>query len=421
MQIAGILALAALGAILSGCAHKRTPSRAVSHYERNENHDRVIVFVHGIFGDADDTWKCERTGAYWPKLIAEDPVFQSSDIYVAAYASPYWGNTMTIDEIVSNLSSRFDADGVFSHREVVFVSHSLGGLITQRFLLTHRERASQVPFIYFFSTPETGSQIANLASVFSADPLLNEMLPGNQNDYLLNLENEWIAASFNIKRYCAYEKKAMKGVLVVDRLSGTRNCTAQTPIPINEDHASIVKPCSRDADAYVAFRNAVLANPIAPPPAKASGAPVEPPSSTAKEIAKELAKIERPAKSPLIDVFKKDALDLIVDIEDTDRSDPLIETHRSAIPHLGRQKADLYIRSVQDEIEALWASKFSMRVKALRRELAKRDIRDRELDLNIQILESPSMNTRRNFLELTILQDVAKKLRQMLDRIPPEP
>ena len=40
------------------------------------------------------------------------------------------------------------------------------------------------------------------------------------------------------------------------RLSGSRHCD-EPPIPINEDHAGIVKPCSREADAYVALRNAV--------------------------------------------------------------------------------------------------------------------------------------------------------------------
>jgi hypothetical protein len=145
-------------------------------------------------------------------------------------------------------------------------THSLGGLIVQRFLLTHRELAKQVPLIYFFSTPETGSQLASLGHLFSADPLLEQMFPGETNAYLLNLENEWIGAHFSIKRFCAYEKLPMKGVLVVDRLSGTRNCTNETPIPINEDHAGIVKPCSVQSDSYIALRNAIKSTPIAPKP-----------------------------------------------------------------------------------------------------------------------------------------------------------
>jgi hypothetical protein len=105
-------------------------------------------------------------------------------------------------------------------------------------LLTFRQYAQQVPFIYFFSTPETGTQIANFGSVFSSDPLLKAMLGGDENVYLQNLENEWRAAQFHIQRFCAYEKKRYMGVLVVDRLSGTRNCD-EPPIPVNEDPSGL--------------------------------------------------------------------------------------------------------------------------------------------------------------------------------------
>ena len=40
----------------------------------------VIVFVHGLVGDA--KWSWTKNGAYWPLLIADDPVFQNADIYV---------------------------------------------------------------------------------------------------------------------------------------------------------------------------------------------------------------------------------------------------------------------------------------------------------------------------------------------------
>jgi pimeloyl-ACP methyl ester carboxylesterase len=250
----------------STSAQRESSEPVVSTYERNEKKNRVIVFVHGIFGSARGTWACPRGDFYWPKALLADPVFADSDVYVAAYDSPYFGNHMTIDEVVSNLANRFQSDAVFSHREVVFVAHSLGGLIVQRFLITHREYAKQVPLIVFYSTPETGAQIAQLGHILSADPLLKEMFPGQENDYLLNLENEWIAANFLIKRYCAYEKKPTKGIWIVDRLSGTRNCTNKTPIPINKDHIDIVKPCSTQDDAYIALKNIVAENPIAAAP-----------------------------------------------------------------------------------------------------------------------------------------------------------
>jgi pimeloyl-ACP methyl ester carboxylesterase len=213
----------------------------------------VIVFVHGIYGNSYDTWSCPSK-AFWPELLKDDPAFNGLDIYVAGFDSPKFGNQMTIDEVISGLKNRFDSDGVFSKpREVVFVAHSLGGLIVQRFLLTYRKLADQVPFIYFFSTPETGAQIAQLARVISSDPLLKQLAAGDSNDYLLNLESEWRSAGFATHRYCAYEKQPMFGVLVVDRLTGTRGC--EKAIAVNANHSTIVKPCDRPADSYIALRN----------------------------------------------------------------------------------------------------------------------------------------------------------------------
>jgi tetratricopeptide (TPR) repeat protein len=252
-----------------------TASQAQSHYERPNTKGgpfkkRVVVFVHGIFGDADGTWRYSPS-VYWPQLLLTDDAFRDSDIYVASYSSPYLGNTMNLNEVVTNLNNRLVSDEVFSkHSEVVFVCHSLGGLVVQQLLLTFRDYSRQVPFIYFFSTPQTGAEIANLARVFSSDPLLRALIPGDENDYLQNLENQWKAAQFHIHRFCAYEKRKYKGVLVVERLSGTRNCD-DPPIAINEDHIGIVKPNGKEHDSYIALRNAFIQYPVAIPKPSAHG------------------------------------------------------------------------------------------------------------------------------------------------------
>jgi hypothetical protein len=61
------------------------------------------------------------------------------------------------------------------------MDESLGGLIVQRFLLTHRNHASQMPFSSFCSTPESSAQVAKLGHIFSAVPLLKEMCSRNNN------------------------------------------------------------------------------------------------------------------------------------------------------------------------------------------------------------------------------------------------
>src|ERR1039458_2960865 len=97
--------------LTAGTPVAEVAASARSHYERPTSKSgpykqRVIVFVHGLFGNAEDTWTNSQTHAYWPKLLLSDPRFNDSDIYVANYASPHFGNTMNVDEIAKSLESR---------------------------------------------------------------------------------------------------------------------------------------------------------------------------------------------------------------------------------------------------------------------------------------------------------------------------
>jgi pimeloyl-ACP methyl ester carboxylesterase len=234
---------------------------AGSHYERDDGKQRVIVFVHGIYGSAADTWKCEKTGITWPKMLLTDHSFDTTDVYVAQYPTHFSRNLMSIDDQVSNLMNRFEADKVFArHNEIVFVAHSMGGLIVQRLLLTHHDLAPKVRFIYFLSTPQEGAAIARLGHALNEDPNLQQMFPGDSNTYLQNIEAEWMGAKFGIPRYCTIERKPTHGVLVVDRESGTRNC--EKVVALDEDHAGVAKPCGANDDSYVALRVAEEANPV---------------------------------------------------------------------------------------------------------------------------------------------------------------
>lgn len=230
------------------------PGRENPHYVREGNPDRVLVFVHGIFGDAEGTWT-SPPDAYWPDLIAGDAQFGNTDIYVAAYDTGV-GNSMSIDEVAEGLDQRFGDAGVFGkHRQVIFVCHSLGGLIVQRLLLKHRAEARQVPLIYFYGTPQTGAQIARVGSAFSDDPLLREMAPGASNGYLMTMESDWHNAGFSsVRRLCAYEKLKYKCILIVDDLSGTRGC--DNAVAVHKNHVTIVKPRDREDGSYILLRKA---------------------------------------------------------------------------------------------------------------------------------------------------------------------
>lgn len=227
-----------------------------AHYVSDHHASRVIVFVHGLNGNARDTWLFD-SAHYWPKMIADDPSFADTDIYVASYPTPARGNHMSVNDLISYLSDELEDAGIFSqHKQVIFVAHSLGGIVVQQLLLTYRDKnlASKVPFIYLYATPQTGSDLANIGKLFKPDPLIKELAHGEGNFVLASMDTAWLHSGFeNIKRYCAYETQTEKGFKVVSRESATRGCNDQ--VAIDSNHQNIVKPRDTAARSYTALKN----------------------------------------------------------------------------------------------------------------------------------------------------------------------
>lgn len=233
-------------------------------YCRGPEKDRVIVFVNGIFGDAVDTWS--NKGAYWPALLAGDPTFSDTDIYVHSFDSPKIATAENIDELAGRMGDYLDSDAVFQkHKQVVFLCHSMGGLVTRAYLLKKRPNPSTVPMIYFFATPTTGANIAGIASHLSENPQLKYMLPIKEDGYVGDLQNAWLRTSDDPKvnypnsvaSFCAYEKLDTWGFRVVERQSATNLCNHETRAVLR-DHLGIVKPASTTEEPYVYFKAAYL-------------------------------------------------------------------------------------------------------------------------------------------------------------------
>lgn len=235
---------------------------------------RVIVFVHGIHGSR-ETWRAPN-GAYWPQLIQTDPQFQKSDVVVAEYPTPSMRGQLSTEKLSQILWQRLKAQGVWDHREVVFIAHSLGGILTEEMLVNHPDDAARVPFIVSYSTPHEGSFVASLAKIYDSDPLLTDLRASNDNNFLIDLEQKWRSTPSvaRIHRFCAFEtldtaagagmgKYLGARTRVVTYYSATYGCDVDTPPQrIVADHIDMVRPASRSADAYTFFARVYRNNPI---------------------------------------------------------------------------------------------------------------------------------------------------------------
>ncbi len=235
---------------------------------------RVIVFVHGIHEDR-EAWRAAN-GAYWPQLIQTDPHFQQSDVVVAEYPTPSRHGQYSTEQLSQILWQGLKKQKVWDHKEVVFIAHSLGGIVTEEMLINHPQDAARVRFVVAYATPHQGSFIANLAKIYDSDPLLTDLRDSNDNSFLMDLEDKWrsTAAVSRIHRYCAWEAldtSAGEGVgkylrahtRVVSYYSATYGCDVDTaPRKIVADHIDIVRPKDRASDAYTFFARVYHSNPV---------------------------------------------------------------------------------------------------------------------------------------------------------------
>jgi len=235
---------------------------------------RVIVFVHGLHGNR-DTFRAAN-GAFWPDLVRTDPRFAYSDVDVPEYPSPASNGTMSSVQLADILYARLKKDSVWDHREVVFLAHSLGGILVEEMLLRHPADAAKVRFIVSYGTPHEGSKVARFASLYDKDPLLNDLSDASDNTFLTHLEESWRGHdSVNgIHRFCAYESEDTTpedGIVkylkpharVVSYFSATYGCDVTTPPQeIRADHLHMVRPADRSSAAYDFFRRVYRDNPV---------------------------------------------------------------------------------------------------------------------------------------------------------------
>ena len=138
-----------------------------------------VIFVHGLGGHAYDTWRrdIKKTAgddaSFWPLWLAQD--VEGITVYALAYEAPasnWLGTSMPLqDRAVNVLEILLGAPGLKTG-PIVFICHSLGGLIVKQLLLDLQQQKdrrkeakgflNRVTQIVFAATPHTGSWHASL-------------------------------------------------------------------------------------------------------------------------------------------------------------------------------------------------------------------------------------------------------------------
>lgn len=246
----------------SSCNGKPNVIVPTPHFVRGPGQRKLIIFVHGVLGDMDNTWINPTTHNSWPDLIASDPEMKDFDLYVYGYSSPMVGEASNIREIADSFGQQLKDGKIFAnYDEVDFITHSMGGIITKRMLDTLNTPSESINLhrvhcVLYFAVPSNGAEIASLASWISSNPQFKSMSPRDAADFLQAVEGDWAAIlrarnpqSPFPRTYSAYEKLAVANVHVVPQLYTSQ--LADGPVlAFDYNHIQIVKPENRDSYVY---------------------------------------------------------------------------------------------------------------------------------------------------------------------------
>ena len=129
-----------------------------------------IIFVHGLGGHWWHTWAADpsKDETYWPNWLAQS--MPNADIWSLEYEAnrSQWRPGMSLIEQAQSFLELLKTRG-FGARPVLFVAHSLGGLLVKGMLRESfsasdgraKRIASATRAVAFFGTPNSGARIAS--------------------------------------------------------------------------------------------------------------------------------------------------------------------------------------------------------------------------------------------------------------------
>jgi len=224
------------------------------------DNDTCVIFVHGVLSSGQSCWLSEN-GTYWPTLLRQDTEHQHLGIYVFTYRTDFFSGHYRLGDASSALKENLKLDGVLVSKKLVFVCHSMGGILVRYFLVTNQieliEKQREIG-LFLLASPSLGSAYANwlkrLAQALGHSQAM-ALRFSQENDWLNDLDTNFM----NLKEGRRLPIKGKELVednfvvlkrwwrtQVVEPFSGARYFAEPHKVAFS-DHFSIAKPDGNDA------------------------------------------------------------------------------------------------------------------------------------------------------------------------------
>lgn len=234
-----------------------------------------ICFIHGLTGNLRTTWIAEGQAAPWPETILPSELPRAR-IFTYGYnanmtplKAPVSTNRVA-DHAKNLLVDLANARAGTPHRRLVFVVHSLGGIVAKEAILASRNNPEPhlrsvfecTAGVAFLGTPHRGSWLASWAKIpagavglLSNKSLLEVLETDNQflesvQERFWYMVREQREAGRRLEVACFHEELPVKGLgIVVPRESATLE--GYTSISIQADHRQMPRFLLADDSGFI--------------------------------------------------------------------------------------------------------------------------------------------------------------------------
>ncbi|KAF7503753.1 hypothetical protein GJ744_003295 [Endocarpon pusillum] len=253
-----------------------------------EGNPRVdIIFVHGLGGSSRMTWSMNHNPEFfWPlKFLPLEPDINEARILTFGYSANFLRgsgkNKMSVLDFAKDLlfDLKYGKDGSvpelddlrMGERPIIFVVHSMGGLIVKEAYMqgqndpTYEDIIKTVSSIIFLSTPHRGTNLAEtlnriLQVSFVANPMqfIAELASGSQTLQKLNEQFRHVAPKLQIVSF--YETRPTTilkktHIMVLEKDSSVLGYPGEISKPLDADHHGVCKYPNLNDPRYVTVRN----------------------------------------------------------------------------------------------------------------------------------------------------------------------
>jgi hypothetical protein len=229
-----------------------------------------VIFVHGLGGDPFATWSHDprQPSDCWPYwLVDEFPGVAVHTLqYPASWTNWFGGEAMPLFDRAKNVLNLLTGKGVGT-RPIMFVCHSLGGLLVKQILREGADSADvrwaaiaeRTRAIVFVATPHGGAGLAGVAKrlglALRTSPVMADLKAHTASLRGLSESFRRQVQRSNVRILCyyeAYKTRAWRlrflplGIKVVEPGDADPGLADVTPVPLDGDHFQICKPKARD-------------------------------------------------------------------------------------------------------------------------------------------------------------------------------